>query len=64
MKASSLTLKELRLIAKKRNIDKYQNMSKDQLINLINTPKLLERTQIKKIMSKLLKKAGNRLYIL
>ena len=54
----------MRLIAKKRNIDENQNMSKDQLINLINTPKLLERTQIKKIMSKLLKKAGNRLYIL
>ena len=32
-------LKELRLIVKRRNICRYQNMSKNQLINLITTPK-------------------------
>ena len=41
MKMLNLTLKELRLIAENRNIYGYQTMSKDQLRNLINTPKLL-----------------------
>ena len=44
---SYLTLKELGLTAKSRNTDSYQNMSKDQLINRINTLQLSKLTQIK-----------------
>ena len=44
---SSLTLIKLRLIERDKNIDSYQNMSKEQLVNLISTPKLLELTQLK-----------------
>ena len=36
----NLTLKELRSIAKSRNIDGYKYMSKGQLVNLITTDKL------------------------
>lgn len=34
------TLKELRSIAKSRNIDDYKSMSKNQLLNLITAGKL------------------------
>ena len=36
----NLTLKELKSIAKNRNMDGYKSMPKDQLINLITTDKL------------------------
>ena len=36
----NLTLKELKSIAKNRNIDGYKSMPKDQLINPITTDKL------------------------
>ena len=38
---STLTLKELRLIAENRNTDGFQNMSKYQLINLIHIQRQL-----------------------
>ena len=49
----NLTLTELRLITKRRNIDSHQNTSKNQLINLITTPKA---TLIKKFINKLSKR--------
>ena len=36
MKMLDLTLKELRLIAKYRNINPYKNMPKDKLLTIIN----------------------------
>ena len=45
-----ITLKELRLFAKCRNRDSYQNICKNQLINLITTSKstLVEEESISK----------------
>ena len=40
----NLTLKKFRLIAKSRNIENYQNISKAQLINIITTPQLSKPT--------------------
>ena len=37
MKMLNLSLKELRLIAKNRNINSYKNMPKDKLLRIINT---------------------------
>ena len=36
MKMLNLSLKELRLIAKNRNINSYKNMLKDKLLRIIN----------------------------
>ena len=36
MKMLSLSLKELRLIAKTRNINGYESMPKDELLKIIN----------------------------
>ena len=55
MTLSRLLLNELRLIAENRKIDGYQNMSKDQLISLINTLKLLRPTQSKRIYEQVIK---------
>lgn len=55
MTLSRLSLNELRLIAENRKIDGYQNMSKDQLISLINTLKLLRPTQSKRIYEQVIK---------
>lgn len=55
MTLSRLSLNELRLIAENRKIDGYQNMSKDQLISLINTLKLLQPTQSKRIYEQVIK---------
>lgn len=55
MTLSRLSLNELRLIAANRKIDGYQNMSKDQLISLINTLKLLRPTQSKRIYEQVIK---------
>ena len=57
MTLSRLLLNELRLIAENRKIDGYQNMSKDQLISLINTLKLLRPTQLKRIYEQVIKQA-------
>ena len=55
MTLSRLSLNEIRLIAENRKIDGYQNMSKDQLISLINTLKLLRPTQSKRIYEQVIK---------
>ena len=48
----SLVLNKLRLIAKKRNIDDYKSMSRNQLINPISpTPRLTFK--IKEYIAKL-----------
>ena len=47
----NVTLNELRLIAKKRNIDGYKRMSRNQLINLIS-PTLRPPFKIQKYTAK------------
>ena len=48
----NLSLKELKLIAKSRDIKDYENKPEDELIKILNQPKLklsLSKQKIKKI---------------
>lgn len=51
----NLSLKELKLIAKSRDIKDYENKPEDELIKILNQPKLklsLSKQKIKKIWQK------------